>query len=205
MPTGLVARLEALAQQHQSRLALVSGRAIVDLEKHLGPLALARAGSHGADCRLADGTVLGAAPTGLGKEALAEIAAFAEREGFRREDKPHGAALHYRHDPSLEAAGIAFADDFAARHKLVVKRGKCVIEFVAAGADKGSAVAALMAEAPFAGATPIFVGDDVTDEDGFRICAQMGGFGVLVGNREGSLARYSLASPAQVYQWLEIE
>ena len=205
VPQGLVEALDRLSARLGGRLALVSGRAIVDLEKHLGPLALARAGSHGADCRLADGTVLGAAPTGLTRDALAELAAFAEAEGFMREDKPHGGALHYRHDPSLEAKGLAFAETFAARQGLTVKRGKCVIEFVASGADKGGAVAALMAEPPFAGALPVFVGDDVTDEDGFRAAGQLGGFGVLVGDREGSQARYGLDRPADVYRWLEIE
>ncbi|WP_241657276.1 trehalose-phosphatase [Aurantiacibacter suaedae] len=206
VPEGLVEALTRLSDRLDGRLALVSGRAIVDLEKHLGPLALARAGSHGADCRLADGTVLGAAPAGLASGALEEIAAFAESEGFVREDKPHGGALHYRHDPALEDKGLAFAEAFAARHGLAVKRGKCVIEFVAnAGADKGGAVAALMAEAPFAGALPVFVGDDVTDEDGFRAAGQLGGFGVLVGDREGSQARYGLGRPTDVYEWLEIE
>ena len=205
VPPWLVPALNALSERLGGRLALVSGRAIVDLEKHLGPLALARAGSHGADCRLADGKVLGMAPTGLAEEALAEIAVFAEAEGFVREDKPHGGALHYRHNPSLEAQCLAFAESFAARHGLVIKRGKCVIEFVASGADKGVAVAALMAERPFAGAVPVFVGDDVTDEDGFRAAGNLGGFGVLVGDRMGSQARYGLESPVDVYQWLEIE
>tara|TARA_A100001391_G_scaffold48774_4_gene29061 strand:+ start:54797 stop:55561 length:765 start_codon:yes stop_codon:yes gene_type:complete len=205
VPAGLVDALNALSARLDGRLALISGRAIVDLEKHLGPLALARAGSHGADCRLADGTALGAAPSGLTSDAVAEIAAFAETEGFVREDKPHGGALHYRHQPSLESKALAFAESFAARHGLTIKRGKCVIEFVASGADKGWAVAALMAEAPFVGATPVFVGDDVTDEDGFRAAGQLGGFGVLVGERDGSQARFGLDRPADVYRWLEIE
>ena len=204
VPPRLVTALNALSERLDGRLALVSGRAIVDLEKHLGPLELARAGSHGADCRLADGTVLGAAPAGLAAAALAELAAFAEAEGFVREDKPHGGALHYRHDPALENKGLAFAETFAARHGLGVKRGKCVIEFVATGADKGRAVAALMAEPPFIGALPIFVGDDVTDEDGFRAAGNFEGFGVLVGERDESVARYGLSRPADVYRWLEI-
>lgn len=202
VPDHLAAALHRLAAEMDGRLALVSGRAISDIEKYLGQLSIARAGSHGSDCRAADGAALGAAPQGLSDAALAEIVEFAEASGFAREDKPHGAALHYRHDPSLEADGIAFAEKFAEHHGLAVKRGKCVIEFVIPGSDKGKAVAAFMAEAPFAGSTPIFVGDDVTDEDGFEAARAAGGFGIIVGERDSAAAQYRLADTTSVHQWL---
>ena len=202
VPDHLAAALHALAGTMHGRLALVSGRAISDIEKHLGALSIARAGSHGSDCRAADGTALGRAPEGLSDAALSEIVEFAEQSGFSREDKPHGAALHYRHDPALEDTGLAFADGFAARHGLAIKRGKCVIEFVIPGSDKGKAVAAFMAEAPFAGSTPIFVGDDITDEDGFQAARKAGGFGIIVGDKDSAAAQYRLADTNSVHQWL---
>lgn len=200
----LAANLSALADTLDGRLALVSGRAIVDLEKHLGPLALACAGSHGSDCRKASGETLGAAPGGLATAALAAIKAFAKDAGFDLEDKPHGAALHYRANPALEPQGLAFAEELAATHNLEVKRGKCVIEFVAPGANKGAAVAAFIDEAPFAGAIPIFIGDDVTDEDGFAMARDLGGFGIIVGERLGTVAKFRLANVAAVHHWLEL-
>lgn len=201
VPETLNAALHALGERLEGRLALVSGRAIVDIESHLGPVQLARAGSHGSDCRMADGTNLGDVPSGLSEDILAEIAQFAKEKGFAREDKPHGAALHYRSDPTLEGDGLAFANTLAAEHGLDVKRGKCVIELVGQGANKGSAVEAFMAEAPFKGATPVFIGDDVTDEDGFAAATAAGGFGILVGARE-SVAKFGLADPAAVHHWL---
>ena len=198
----LAAKLTVLADSLKGRLALVSGRAIADLERHLGPLSLARAGSHGSDCRMASGTVLGAAPAGLPADVLEQVADFAAENGFDVEDKPHGAALHFRSDPALEPQGLAFAQTVAAAHALDVKRGKCVIELVERGANKGSAVAAFMAEPPFAGALPVFLGDDVTDEDGFAKCVQMGGFGILVGEPRQTAAKYRLASVAAVHHWL---
>lgn len=204
VPGDMAARLHSLAERFEGRLALISGRALVDLEKHLGPLSLPRAGSHGSDCRAANGAVLGEAATGLPKAALDAVEEFADANGFDTEDKPHGAALHFRSDPSLEEAGLDFARELANRYGLVVKQGKCVIELVASGADKASAVRALMAASPFTGAIPVFVGDDVTDEDGMRAARALGGFGIAVGERVSENATYALASPAAVHHWLQL-
>ncbi len=60
-----------------------------------------------------------------------------------------------------------------------------------------------MAEAPFKGAVPVMLGDDLTDEDGFRAAAALGGFGVLVGPPRGTAARYSLPDVEAVLVWLD--
>lgn len=202
VPPHLSRSLHRLADRLKGRLALVSGRAIVDLEDHLGPMSIAKAGSHGSDCRHADGENIGEVPSGLPPELLARVAEFAQQHGFALEDKPHGAALHYRSDPSLEDKGVAFARQIAESNDLDIKRGKCVIELVGRGANKGSALRGFMEHAPFAGAKPVFVGDDITDEDGMRAACDLGGFGILVGEREPTCAKYALASPAAVHQWL---
>ncbi|QZH74615.1 MAG: trehalose-phosphatase [Erythrobacter sp.] len=204
VPPDLSQRLAALAERLQGRVALVSGRAIQDLENHLGPLAIASAGSHGSDCRSAEGVRVGSAPRALSADALTEFAEFAQSQGFAREDKPHGAALHYRGDPSLEEPGLAFAKNFAERHGLQVKRGKYVIELVGRGVGKASAVQTLMQIEPFVGSMPVFIGDDVTDEDGMRAATEMGGFGIAVGERPSENARYALDSTAAVQQWLDL-
>jgi len=204
VPERLSEALARLAARLDGRLALVSGRAISDIERFTGPLTIACAGSHGADMRDAAGAPIGESPMKFSARVLGRMEEFATRSGFALEAKPHGAALHYRDDPSLEGAGLAFARDLAASQGLDIKRGKCVIELVGRGANKGSAVSAFMALAPFAGAMPVFIGDDVTDEDGFRAVSELGGCGILVGDRQPSCARYRLASPAAVHHWLEI-
>jgi trehalose 6-phosphate phosphatase len=93
-------------------------------------------------------------------------------------------------------------DDLAARHGLAVKRGKFVAELVRPGADKGAAVRAFMSAPPFAGAMPVFVGDDVTDEDGFAEAMRHGGLAITVGPRDSRLAAYGLADPSAVHHWL---
>ena len=202
VPDDLVGRINALEKRLGGRLAVVSGRAIDDLEGHTGRLPIACAGSHGSDCRAAGGNSVGEPPADLSAEVRQAIGDFAETNGFAHEEKTHGAALHYRADPSLEERGLQFAQSMADEHDVIVKRGKCVIEFVASEASKASAVRAFMAEAPFRGAKPVFIGDDVTDEDGMRAACDLGGFGIAVGERESEAAQYGLASPAAVHHWL---
>ena len=60
-----------------------------------------------------------------------------------------------------------------------------------------------MGEPPFAGARPVFVGDDLTDEDAFRAAASLGGEGVLVGPSRPSAARWRLDGVGDVTSWLE--
>lgn len=204
VPADLAERLAALADRLDMRLALVSGRAIESLERHCGVLRIACAGSHGAALRAADGRALNAAADRLPEGVAAEVARFARANAVEYEAKPHGAALHSRSAPHLEADCAGFLATLAEAHGLVVKRGKRVAELVTTECDKGAAVCAFMAMPPFAGATPVFVGDDVTDEDGFRASAALGGFGVAVGERASAAARYRLAGPAAVHEWLDL-
>lgn len=202
VPDGLAGKLHRLSRHLSGRMALVSGRAIVDLERHMGPICVAVAGSHGSDCRAANGSSIGEVPASLPDELLSRVAAFASARGFDLEDKPHGTALHYRANPALEGEGHAFAEAIADEFDLDVKRGKCVIELVARGANKGDALRSFMQQEPFSGALPVFVGDDITDEDGMLAATQMGGFGIIVGDRMSTCAKFALASPAAVQHWL---
>lgn len=199
---GLASRLAAVSDRIGGRLALVSGRSLDDLELHLGPLQLASAGSHGAALRGADGTEFGESAVPLDDAVVREVQAFAAKTGADFEPKAHGAALHSRANPPVEEHCALFLDDLAARHGLAVKRGKFVAELVRPGADKGAAVRAFMSAPPFAGAMPVFVGDDVTDEDGFAEAMRHGGLAITVGPRDSRLAAYGLADPAAVHHWL---
>lgn len=202
VPDHLAERLTALSERLDGRLALISGRAIVDLQRHLGDFRLVAAGSHGVDCRAADGSSIGEEPNGMSPSLLEEVQVFVAEKGLTQEDKPHGAALHYRTDPSLEEEVLDFARRKADEHGLDLKRGKCVVELVSPGANKGAAVHRIMDAEPFAGSRPVFVGDDVTDEDGMAAAQEYGGFGIAVGERDSAQAKYSLATPAAVHHWL---
>ncbi|MBU2033093.1 MAG: trehalose-phosphatase [Alphaproteobacteria bacterium] len=204
VPDALAAKLAGLSDRLDGRLALVSGRALEDLEAHLGPLAVARAGSHGADRRRPDGSIFGSAPSGLVDTTVREVEDYARAQALVFETKAHGCALHYRAHPEAGDSAEAFMRAIAAREGLAVKTGKCVVELVHEGADKGGAVRAFMAEPPFAEARPVFLGDDVTDEDGFAACAGLGGFGVLVGEERATAAQFRLPDIDAVHTWLEL-
>ena len=80
---------------------------------------------------------------------------------------------------------LALAQTVADAHpQLALQPGKCVVELKPEGINKGAAITAFMAEAPFKGRTPVFFGDDLTDEAGFRVVNQAGGIAVKVGPGE---------------------
>ena len=76
-----------------------------------------------------------------------------------------------------------------------------LIEARPIGVDKGTAVAALARQKPFAGRTILFGGDDTTDLDVFRILPRLGGRGFSVGKHFAG-AEHVFESPRAVRAWL---
>jgi trehalose 6-phosphate phosphatase len=122
--------------------------------------------------------------------------------GLLFEDKGLSVALHYRNVPTAADAVIEAAERLAQSTDLVLQLGDMVAELRTPGQDKGRSVAAFLREAPFVGSVPVFVGDDLTDEDGFETAERLGGFGVLVGPERPTQARYRLESVDAVFDWL---
>ncbi len=195
--------LDRLAHVLGGRLAVISGRGLADIDRVLEGRVPNVAAVHGLVRRTAAGRVIeegNRAGVGAAVKAFEHLAQ--GDPGLLVEDKIAAAALHYRRSPSAAATCVALAWEMAAKGDLAVQSGDMVVEVRAKGPDKGVAVAAFMEESPFAGATPIFVGDDLTDEDGFRAVKAMGGHGVIVGDRRPTLADYALADVKAVKAWL---
>jgi trehalose 6-phosphate phosphatase len=187
---GLPDLLRRLGGALDGALAVVSGRQLGDLDGYLEGAVPALAGLHGWEHRSADGTIhrTPLPETELGK-ARAVLRSFAdEHPGVLLEDKGGAIGLHYRLAPQHAAACEGIIEVLAAHSAgvLNVQRGKMVCELKADGRHKGEAVSCFMAEPPFAGRVPVFVGDDVTDEDGFRAANARGGTSIRVGGRRGS-------------------
>lgn len=195
--------LTALAERLDGRVAIVSGRGIGDLDRHLALTGMAVSGSHGLERRGADGRISGPEPIGSLVELQREAEDYAALHGMLAEIKPHGVAIHFRDAPERGDEVEAFASGLASRHGLHLQRGAMVRELRPGGADKGDAVRAFQAEPPFASGRPVFVGDDVTDEDAFHAVAEMGGIGVLVGEERETAASHRLPSVSAVLDWLK--
>jgi trehalose 6-phosphate phosphatase len=199
--------LADLGKRLDGRVALVSGRAIVTLDGFLGGTGakLGMVGSHGAETRLAGGTIeRPERPAVLDRAVALFTDRLGARDGVVIETKPLGVGLHYRLAPDAEPEAHALVEDFARENALEVQHGKMMVELRLPGHDKGSAIVALLARAPFAGHRPVFLGDDLTDEVGFAACAARGGAGILVGEPRDTEARYRLPDVAAVHAFLGV-
>lgn len=195
---GLIA---ALARRLDGRIAIVSGRSLDSLAGLVTVEGIDLTGSHGLERRFPDGTRQ-PLDTGDFSNLHAEGRALAGRLGILVEEKPTGAAFHYRGQPRLEQEVADAVSALATRHQAEFRRGAMVVEVRAPGPHKGDAVRTMMGEPPFAAGTPIFIGDDLTDEDGFRAARALGGHGVLVGPPRETAADFGLSSVAATLDWL---
>lgn len=196
--------LARLRRRFDDRVAVVSGRSLPDLDHILGGGVRAIGAIHGLVRRAVDGTITEIKPHAGLEDARRILGELADCErGLLFEDKTLSVALHYRNAPACAEAVVEAAERLSQATGLVLQLGDMVAELRTPGADKGSAVAAFLDEAPFVDATPIFVGDDLTDEDGFAAARRLGGFGVLAGKPRPTEAHFHLDGPEAVLGWLE--
>ena len=203
VPSGLVGTLESLKTYLGGAVALISGRPIEQIDAFLHPLQLPAAGVHGAERRAADGVVTLMSTHPLENVEEAALALAALHPQLRVENKRGSIALHYRQAPELERLCLETMQAAVEQSPgLTLLRGKMVAEAKPGGASKGHAIEAFLHEPPFAGRTPVFVGDDITDEVGFSTVQRMRGLGVKVG--EGATVAWQrLASPAALRYQLQ--
>lgn len=182
------------------RLAIVSGRSLRQLEA-LWPLTLPDlviAGSHGQELKV-EGAVNAPAQTGLfTRLAEAALRQLGDWPGVVIEEKTFGLGVHYRLAPHHREAVRGWAAAAAADHDLLVQQGDMVFELRPRGADKGDAVRAIMALDRFAGSTPVFIGDDLTDIPAFEATRALGGLAISVGPRIAAHADEQLADVSAV-------
>lgn len=202
---GLRALLERLAARLEGRLAIVSGRSLAQIDAMLGPIAqrVALSGSHGGEHRFGATELRPERPAAL-DEVASRFRNFAQNwDDVLVEEKSFGVALHYRMEPEAGEAAMAIAQTLGDTHALKVQHGKMMVELRLPGGDKGASVRLMMDRLPMAGTLPVFIGDDLTDEPGFIAAQDLGGIGILVGDRLPTQARFALPDPAAVRAWLE--
>ncbi len=186
-------------------VGLITGRAIADVDRMLPMPGIAIAGQHGLELRLADGTLL---THPLASENLTGVRsqlldAVGRHEGLMAEYKGLSIALHYRNAPKLAGYAHKMMRSLRAEYvpDFVIQKGKRVVELKPAGKDKGVAIGELMLEPPFSGRTPVFVGDDATDEFGFKVVNELGGHSIKIGGGRTN-ATWRLRDVDALIQWL---
>ena len=205
VPPTLPRVLAELLERAGGALALVSGRTIETIDRLFAPLVTPAIGGHGAETRIANGTAVLQRPFLLDDTLRERLFRLAETDPrLVLEDKSHSMALHYRLAPELGDALKQEVTELLPREPeadVELLFGKAVIDIKSKLFSKGTAVVELMACEPFAGRTPIFVGDDTTDESVFAVLPELGGIGYSVGRCiEG--AQGTFQTPRDVRDWL---
>lgn len=214
MPAPLRERVVRLRDCDSVRVAVVSGRALADLHDRVAVEGIAYAGNHGLERRI-DGRRSVVPHARRSADAVSRVCdrlgdRLAHVPGVGIEDKELTATVHVRGVPEDRVPAVertvrdtvqAVTADGPA---MEVRDGKAIREVrPAVDWDKGRAVERLVAAAPD-GWLPLYVGDDVTDEDAFEALRERGdGFGVLVGERE-TAADYRLVDRRDVRELLDL-
>lgn len=203
--SALPVLLRQLQQACGGALALISGRSLADLDRRLGLPNLPKAGQYGLERRDAAGRLwLHGSPPQARKTIYAALTPLLRQHpGLLLEDKALTLALHYRQAPELASHVHQLMRRLVAEvgEELVVQTGKCLVEVKPAGLNKGTAISEYLAESPFQGRRPVFVGDDKTDEHGFAVVNEYDGISIGVG-LGGANARYRLPDVMAVRSWL---
>lgn len=188
-------------------VALVSGRTLEDIDRLFAPLRPCASGVHGCERRDASGLVSRESTDQARlNDARLELDAFVRRHpGLLLEDKGHGLAVHFRRVPYLSAEVFEAITLIRDRWvpELAILAGKCVFEVRSATRSKGTSIREFMMERPFCGRKPVFIGDDLTDEEGFAAVNELGGVSIRVGPTAATFARYRLPGVSDVIRWLE--
>ncbi|HYX81612.1 MAG TPA: trehalose-phosphatase [Gemmatimonadales bacterium] len=197
--------LERLYRATGGAVALISGRPITEVDRLFSHVRLPVAGQHGLERRTAAGRILRhAVPTRRFERVRLRLAnAVHGKAGLLLENKGLSLALHYRRAPRLGAYAHRLARSMlpVVGHRFCIQRGKYVVEMRPAGRDKGMGILEFMKEPPFRGRTPVFVGDDATDEFGFATVNRLRGHSIKVGSGR-TAAQWRLPNVHAVQDWL---
>jgi trehalose 6-phosphate phosphatase len=203
--TELKVLLGEVAERLGGAVALVSGRSIEYLDALFAPLRLPAAGLHGVERRKASGVVHGASfvDSQLDLVRVALKSLVRAHPGTLLEDKGRTVAVHFRMAPQFESnvrdTVVAVASQLSSNYH--IQEGDMMLEIKPRGFTKDSAIKAFMHEPPFSGRKPVFVGDDLTDQDAFKAVEDLGGISIAVGDRVHG--QYRFENTAAVRAWLE--
>jgi len=219
LPPQTREKLKALAGRHRYTVGIISGRALSDLKQKVKLNGIVYAGNHGLEIegpgfRFVNPVAEEVKPV---LRLLYQVltGALGAIRGVLVEDKGLTLSVHYRQVDDGEEREVKQVFDRVtgpaqAMGKLRATSGKKVYEVRPAVAwHKGKAIELLVKKrrrrARNRGLLVIFMGDDLTDEDGFKVVESYKGLSLFVGDENPqSVARYFVASPAEAERFLEL-
>ena len=207
--------LQELVRSFDCKVAVISGRELSDVQKRVGVKGIVYAGNHGLEIEGPQIRFKSFAPPRwrgfINRLYVTLSQRFSAVPGVIVENKGLTLSVHYRLVPEDGRAGVktTFHETVivpAVKNKVSIKTGKCVLEVRPPTAwDKGKAVAWLLARQEFytkdKQVFPIYVGDDVTDEDAFKAIRKKG-LGVFVGEPQQTHAQLYLRNAREVCDFL---
>jgi len=208
--------LSKLSKQPNCKLAIISGRALRDVKRFVGLKDIAYAGNHGLEVENIGSEFKEPIPSGT-RAVFEKIRDYLTRKlsaikGMMIEDKGLGVSVHYRQvSPSgvrsLKNIFKEATKSFVENGQIKVNPGKKVLEVrPQTGWNKGEIALWLLAQqqADLNGeiSMPIYIGDDATDEDAFKMLRNKG-VTVFVGKSKRSNALYYLRNIKEVKDFLK--
>ena len=216
---GLIDLLTKLASQPWLRMAVVSGRRLGHVQKLVPVPGILLAGTYGIELQTPQGERIDRLEYGAIRPTLEALkprwaGLIAGRNGFFLEDKGWALALHGRFAEEAETEGV-----LATARRLVNDRiqstspdlfrllgGHKFLEIGPRLAHKGHTVDYLLAQDPWPGALPLYLGDDDKDEEAFGVVKDQGGIAILVAAQpRETQADGRLESPQVARAWLRTE
>lgn len=206
VPPELPGILGALNHRLDGAVAFVTGRNLAMVDRLFGGLGLAAAGTFGIERVLGDVLESGQEEAARVRPVFAALAArLAHRAGVYFEDKGPVLAIHTRAAPEalpeVVQACREVLPELPEGYRMV--EGHAGVELLPESATKAAALAWFMARPPFAGRTPVFLGDDTSDESGFEWVNRHAGVSIRVRPEGPTAARHVLPTVAEVHDWLE--
>lgn len=208
VPDGLPDLLRRLHERMNGRVALVSGRSIEALEHFLPDFPGAIVGTHGAETRIAG---IHAPADDFDLATVSRLQRLVEdfvalQPGFLMEKKPSGVVLHYRQAEDRAGLALRFMESLAgAAESFRLQPALMAYELKPDSVGKDIGIEKLLSLPGWEGKTPVFCGDDLTDEPALELVQRQGGVGVKIGEAE-TCAAHRLSCPralrAQLERWL---
>ena len=211
--------LQALARNRRYTVGIVSGRALVDLKGKVNVEGIIYAGNHGLEIEGFGANFLEPIAEEVSPffQILGQVLSTALRgiKGVWVENKGLTLSVHYRSVDDAEEQKVRdtfekLTNPLDVTNRIRITRGKKVYEIrPPVDWDKGKAVTWLVAKCKESrrkgGILPMYLGDDLTDEDAFKVIDGYGGISIFVGGEDvRSMARYFLKSPEEVTEFLRM-